>query len=152
LNVPFDTEFQPLMEAAVFTITACGYEPRCALEDSDSGTPRLQRIVQLIRQCRLSIHDFSRTDANPEPRFNMPFEFGLALGERYFGQGVQRDKKCLVVAKKRYNYQRFISDISGQDISAHRNKEDILIAHIRQFLQGHATTRTIPGPAEIYRY
>ena len=140
------------MEAAVFAIIACGYEARCALEDSDSGTPRLQRIIALIRECRLSIHDFSRTGANPHPRFNMPFEFGLVLGARYYGQNAQRRKRCLVVATERHDYQRFISDISGQDIEAHHDSETELIAQVRQFLRGDAGRRSLPGPAEIGRY
>lgn len=44
---------------------------------------RLDRIFTLIQQCRYSVHDISRIqlDAGPPraPRFNMPFELGLAV-------------------------------------------------------------------------
>ena len=46
---------------------------------------RLARIVSLIDECDLSLHDISRTELNPNrlPRFNMPFELGLAMGRKY---------------------------------------------------------------------
>ncbi len=79
----------------------------------------------------------------------MPFEFGLALGARYYGTGVLREKKCLVIATKIGEYQRFISDISGQDIEAHGNDPKKVIRHIRNFLRGDVKNRSIPGAAEI---
>jgi hypothetical protein len=149
LNIPFDPKFKPLEKAAVFAITACGYEAHCASETSDSGTPRINRITPLIAKCRLSVHDFSRTDADPHPRFNMPFEFGLALGARYFGSPLHRRKKCLVLATELREYQKFISDISGQDIEAHHDDPDQVIRHIRNFLRGDVGRRSIPGAAQI---
>jgi len=81
----------------------------------------------------------------------MPFEFGLALGARYYGSGSQRRKKCLVLATARHDYQRFISDISGQDIEAHHDTASEVITHIRGFLRGDARLRSIPGAVEIIR-
>lgn len=44
INCPFDNEYQPIFEAVVFTVVACGFTPRCALEELDSGTVRLKKI------------------------------------------------------------------------------------------------------------
>jgi hypothetical protein len=48
------------------------------------GARRLDRILRLIRSCRYSFHDLSRVELDrnppPTPRFNMPFELGLAIG------------------------------------------------------------------------
>jgi hypothetical protein len=149
LNVPFDAGFVRFFRAAVFTIEVCGYDARCALETSDSGTPRLHRILELIRECRLSLHDFSRIKADPYPRFNMPFELGLVLGAGHFGGKLQKQKKCLVLATKRYQYQKIISDISGQDIKNHQNQIGQVIACVRDFLRGHSGKRSLPGAAKI---
>ena len=36
LNCPFDDQYKPIFEALVFTIHACGFTARCALEDGGS--------------------------------------------------------------------------------------------------------------------
>jgi len=72
INCPFDSEYRPLFEAIVFAIYACGFVPRCSLEDGDSGRLRLLKIIDLIDQCTYGVHDISRTelDANTQlPRF-----------------------------------------------------------------------------------
>jgi len=33
INCPFDNQYWPLFEALVFTVIACEFEPRCALEE-----------------------------------------------------------------------------------------------------------------------
>jgi len=57
LNCPFDDQYKPIFEALVFTIHACGFTARCALEDGGSEAVRLQRIIKMIQTCQLGIHD-----------------------------------------------------------------------------------------------
>ena len=93
INCPFDADFQPLLRAACFTILACGYVPRCALDTIDSGAVRFSEIVRLIAACDLSIHDISRVELDNDsrlPRFNMPLELGADLGLRLEGSIRQR--------------------------------------------------------------
>jgi hypothetical protein len=53
--------------------------PRSALE-IPGPTRRLDRILELISACRYSFHDLSRVQlSRGAPRFNMPFEAGLAV-------------------------------------------------------------------------
>jgi hypothetical protein len=47
VNVPFDDKYEPIFEALVFTISACGYRVRCALEDDDSGDNLLDKLVEI---------------------------------------------------------------------------------------------------------
>ncbi|MBW8302017.1 MAG: hypothetical protein K0M60_20690, partial [Hydrogenophaga sp.] len=68
---------------------------------------------------------------NKLPRFNMPLELGLFLGAKRYGDTVQKRKKCLVLDCERYRYQKFISDIAGQDIDSHEGKVEILIDKVR---------------------
>ncbi len=142
-----------MFEAIVFAVHDCGFRPRCALEATDGGEVRVDKIARLIGECRLGIHDISRTELNAAglPRFNMPFELGVFLGARRFGNARQRRKSCLVMDRERYRYQAFISDIAGQDIVAHGGDPALAIAAVRNWLVPYAGTRTIPGGEEITR-
>jgi hypothetical protein len=88
INCPFDKEYSSLFDAIVFAVHDMGFRPRCALEARNAGQFRLEKILEIISQCKYSIHDLSRTELDPEnrlPRFNMPFELGLDLGCKKFG-------------------------------------------------------------------
>jgi hypothetical protein len=130
----------------------CGYDPRCALEVYDSGQVRIEKIVRLIEGCRFGIHDISRTEPDPAsglPRFNMPLELGLFLGAQRFGTGRQRRKGCLILDREPYRYQRFISDIAGQDIAAHDGDVGRLIGRVRDWLGTAAGGTPLPGGKAI---
>jgi hypothetical protein len=117
INCPFDEHYQPLFEAIVFCVAACGFVPRCTLELTDAGEVRIENIYRLIAQCNHSIHDISRTEVEDQPyrlpRFNMPLELGIFLGAKRFG-GRSSRKRCLIMDRAPYRYKRFISDIGGQ--------------------------------------
>ncbi len=156
INCPFDDEYLPLLRAITFTISFCGFEPRCALEVMDAGEIRLTKILRLIRDCQLGLHDISRTelDAQNLPRFNMPLELGLFLGAWHFGNKTQRQKRTLILDLERYRYQKFISDIAGQDLKAHRNDPSTAISVTREWLNGVDASITLPGGkviAKAYR-
>ena len=82
VNIPYDEGFRRLYLAYIIGLTQLGLEPRATL-GIPGGERRLDRILALIQSCRYSIHDLSRVqlDRNPPrtPRFNMPFELGLAV-------------------------------------------------------------------------
>jgi|GraSoiStandDraft_5_1057265.scaffolds.fasta_scaffold138220_2 hypothetical protein len=148
VNCPLDDEYRPLLEAVVFAIKDCGYITRLALEASDSSQVRIDKIASIIRECRLGFHDISRTapdSATKLPRFNMPLELGLFLGAKRFGNADQKLKSCLIADVERYRYQKFISDIAGQDIEAHDGDADVAIRIVRDWLRS-ATARSIRIP------
>ena len=147
LNCPFDDEYLPLIRAITFAVMACGFEVRCALEAMDAGEVRMSKILRLIKSCRFGIHDVSRTtldQVNGLPRFNMPLELGLFLGASHFGAHEQRTKQTLVLDVERFRYQKFISDIAGQDIKAHHNEPSRLITIIRDWLNTYGS-KPLPG-------
>src|SRR5258705_9179249 len=99
-----------------------GFRDRCALEASNAGNVRIDKIQNIIPECKYSIHDLSRTQLDKIhrlPRFNMPLELGFDLGCKRFGKEHEQEKVVLVMDIERFRYQRFISDISGQDVYAH---------------------------------
>ena len=81
LNIPYDPLFTRLYLAYITAFSAIGFVPRATL--GITGNRRLDRIASLIESCAYSIHDLSRVQldrhAPRTPRFNMPFELGLAV-------------------------------------------------------------------------
>ncbi len=124
INCPFDKIYAPLFQAAIFAVIECGFEVRCGLETSDASQIRIQKIYEQIGSCKYGIHDLSRVqlDENSKlPRFNMPLELGIFMGAKFLGSPKQKQKMCLVFDEIPYRYQKYLSDIAGQDISSHQN-------------------------------
>jgi hypothetical protein len=138
--------------AIVFTVVDCGFVPRSALEEVDSGQVRVMRIRELIRSSKYAIHDLSRvevTATSPLPRFNMPFEFGLDMGCRWFGDGELKAKRCLVLESRPYRFQTVLSDMAGQDPKYHHSAPHEAITVVRNWLRTVSGRSTIPGPRRI---
>lgn len=157
INCPFDAEYQPLFHAITFAVIHCGYTVRCALETEDTGATRIEKIYALIEACQFGIHDISRIERdalNDLPRFNMPFELGVFLGATRFGLRNQRNKRCLVLEAERYRYQKFLSDIAGQDIRHHDNDPARAVGAVRDWLASARpkTAKPLPGATAIMKH
>lgn len=142
INCPFDAEYKPIFNAMVYTVVRSGYRARCALETDDAGENRLSKIIKIIGECPYGIHDISRTEVSgtpPLPRFNMPLELGLWLGAHHLGREDQAGKQCIVFDTEKYRFQKFISDIGGQDIHAHGGDVVMVISELVAWL------RQLPG-------
>ena len=151
INCPFDTEYQPNLEAIVFAIYRCGFYPLSALNEDNALDNRLTKILSLIERCRYGIHDISRTELNAHglPRFNMPFELGIFYGAKRFGDKQQKKKNVLVFEKTKFSYQNFISDLSGVDLKAHNNNTETILHSIRNWLRTSSRRSTIPGHTQL---
>ena len=153
INCPFDDGFEPMLRAMIFTIIACGYYPRCALDATDSAEVRIAKIATMIGECDLGIHDLSRMEvvAGDLPRFNMPMELGLYLGARLLGEARHRRKRALILDAVRHRYKKALSDISGQDIEIHGNDPKEVIRCVRNWLNDHRPHKAqpLPGPTAI---
>jgi len=157
VNCPLDAEYRPIFEAIVFTIHDCGYSARSALEVTDTSQVRIDKIGNIIESCKLGLHDILRTELDAStglPRFNMPLELGLFLGAKRFGVGKQKLKNCLVLDRERYRYQKFISDIAGQDVAAHAGDPSQAIRVVRDWLADMQPSTMKPrgGTAIVQRY
>ena len=152
INCPFSSDYISFFRAIVFTVIYSGYRPRCALEADNGAENRFNKICQIIGECRLGIHDISKTEPDAKsklPRFNMPLELGLFLAAKRFGSGPQKDKLCIILDRKRYRYQTFISDIAGQDIHAHAGKIGEIVKEIAAWLRDEARDPDVPGGIKI---
>ena len=89
-NCPFDEDYDHILQAVLFCLVRFGLKPRIAMERSDAGESRINKILGLIQSSRYSIHDLCRCQARDEGeyyRLNMPFELGLDFGCRRYGGG-----------------------------------------------------------------
>jgi len=155
INCPFDAEYQQLFEALVFAVYECGFIARSARESRDASQVRIDKIFRIIAECRYGIHDISRTELDTTsqlPRFNMPLELGMFLGAKYYGNKTQREKVCLVLDREKYRYQKFCSDIGGQDIDAHSGDVQVAVTIVRDFLQcaRSGSERLIPSGSMVF--
>jgi hypothetical protein len=152
INCPFDADYTSLFEAIVFAVSDCGFRPRCALEIDDGSQIRIEKIFNIISDCRFGIHDISKTELDETthlPRFNMPLELGMFLGAKKYGPDEQREKICLILDRESYRYQKFISDISGQDIRSHGNDPRTTISIVRNWLRSASPSIGMPGGEAI---
>ncbi|NVO16963.1 MAG: hypothetical protein HXX10_23300 [Rhodoplanes sp.] len=153
INCPFDSKYQLLFRAIVYTVKRSGFQPRCALEVDDASETRLEKICKIVAACRYGVHDISRTELDRKsrlPRFNMPFELGVFIGAKKFGRG-QGTKRCTIFDTEPYRYQKFISDIAGQDVHAHGDDHRRLIKDLAAWLRDQSNDPKVPGGHAIAR-
>jgi len=148
INCPFDDQFIPLLRSILFSIIYLGFTPRIALERFDSGEARIDKIIDLIKASKFSIHDLSRIQSSEKLeyfRLNMPFELGLDIGCKIFKDGQARYKKCLILEKEKYRYQKALSDLSNSDIKNHNNEPEEAIRQIRDWFVVNELERADSG-------
>jgi hypothetical protein len=152
INCPFDEAYRIIFNAIVFAVQDSGFLARSAQEIDDSGEVRITKIKRIISECRQGIHDLSRTEPDSDsglPRFNMPLELGFFLGAKEYGGRAQKQKRTLILDVDRFRFQRFCSDIAGQDIKAHRADPDKAIAAVRNWLASFRLGVFLPGSARM---
>jgi hypothetical protein len=120
--------------------------PHCVLEIPPSPQ-RLERILDLVRRCPVSIHDLSRVQTSPSntgrvPRFNMPFELGLACALRASG------RRVFVMEEVPYRLQATLSDMNGHDPVIHGGRPDGVLRCVLDCLgrpRGNPTLASLRG-------
>jgi hypothetical protein len=132
INIRFDQQGERLYLALIAGIVGVGLNPRCVVEVPRSSD-RLRRIFNLIRSCAYSIHDLSCVQLSGVgnyrvPRFNMPFELGLAVALREAQEAMQRrlrqKHEWAVFECVRYRLTHSLSDLNGYDQYTHRGAPD----------------------------
>jgi hypothetical protein len=141
LNIPYDHRYESLYLAFIAGLCAFGLRPRATIE-IPGAQRRLERILELIRGCRYSFHDLSsvQLDRNspPTPRFNMPFELGLAVD---WSLGAGSGHEWFVFESTPHRLSKSLSDLNGTDPYIH---EGTVTGVLRGLM--NALTRTTHRP------
>lgn len=150
VNIPYDEKFRNLYVAYVVGLMYLGFEPHATLGIS-GGTPRLDKIFAEIKKCSFSIHDLSRVevDRNPPcstPRFNMPFELGLAVAWSKQAEG--KGHKWFVFESRPYRIQKSLSDLNGSDPNIH---DGTVKGVLRELNNAFVRTHNRPSVPEMFQ-
>ena len=155
LNIPYDSTFRRLYVAYISGLTQCGLVPHATLEIS-GGERRLDRILNLIQRCPYSIHDLSRVevDRNPPfstPRFNMPFELGMAVTWQKMRPDPE-NYKWFVFESKNRRLDKSLSDLKGTDPNIHDGTiEGVMRELCNAFQRDDNITPEVPDMLHAYR-
>lgn len=136
LNYPFDDGFRGLADAMSFAVIAGGLLPLCAFDLTAPDRPRLEMLVDAIRNCQYSAHDLSRSHGegpNNLARMNMPIEMGMALFHALHAQ--RREHRCLFLVSTPHDYKNFASDIAGLDPRVHNGDEGRILIDVYEWLR-----------------
>lgn len=151
VNIPYDDGFRGLYLAYIVGLYQFGLKPRVTL-GIPGGNRRLDRILDLIQSCPFSIHDLSRVqlDRTPPatPRFNMPFELGLAVACAKLAQNPQT--YFLFETKKR-RVQKSLSDLDGTDPHIHGGTVVGVMSELCNAFARQKARPTVPGMMKAYR-
>jgi hypothetical protein len=151
LNIPYDAGFENLLLAYIAGISAFGFTPRATLE-IPFGERRLDRILSLIRQSRYSVHDLSRVQLDQKaprtPRFNMPFELGLAVA---LAKSEHPDHAWIVCEAVPHRIKKSLSDLDGTDAYIHGGTVAGVFRELGNAFVGSRRQPTVTEMSQIYR-
>lgn len=120
LNIPYDHRYERLYLAFIAGLCGFGLIPHATIEIPGSER-RLDRIISLIKRCRYSFHDLSRVEIDRSslpaaPRFNMPFELGLAVARQ---KNLRGSHQWFVFESVPHRLSKSLSDLDGTDPYIH---------------------------------
>jgi hypothetical protein len=130
----------------------CGFGliPHATLEIPGSQR-RLDRIMSLIRRCEFSFHDLSRVEldrnAPRTPRFNMPFELGLAMAIK----SQTGAAKCFIFEAEPHRLNKSLSDLGGTDAYIHGGKPEGVLRELSNALYRDSNNPTFNELCDIYK-
>ncbi len=118
----------------------------------DCSESRLMKIIEIMKKSEYGIHDLSLNKSSKKEycRMNMPLELGIDFGLKSSGNDQLSTKSMLILEKKKNEYDKYISDLSGNDIFAHENKTDKLVEIVRDWLVEAKATKERKGSKEIW--
>jgi hypothetical protein len=149
LNIPYDPQFTRLYLAYITSLSAMGFVPKATL--GITGNRRLDRIAALIESCEHSIHDLSRVQldrhAPSTPRFNMPFELGLAVA---WAKEHPRHQ-WFVFESTRRRLNKSLSDLDGTDAYIHDGTVRGVMREVCNAFVSAGNQPTVPEMMRMYR-
>jgi hypothetical protein len=150
LNIPYDKRFEKLYLAFIVGLVELGLTPKVTL-GIPSGATRIDRIFELLKSCRYSVHDLSRVEMDrrlpPTPRFNMPFELGLAFA---WSRLTPANHDFFAFESINRRAQKSLSDLSGTDFNIHDNRPNGIMRELRNVFDRRQNKPTVPRMMKSY--
>jgi hypothetical protein len=114
----------------------------------------LNKILDLIRSCRYSIHDLSRVELDRNapfrtPRFNMPFELGLAVAATRIDS---LPENWFIFDTKHRRVAKSLSDVGGTDVNVHGGTVAGIMRELGNAFVRHSRDRRYSVPAMMRTY
>lgn len=121
INVPFDSSHERIYLALIAGLVSLGLNPRSVLQ-IPANADRLRRLHEVISSCAFSLHDLCRVQLSRAagfrvPRFNMPFELGLAVGIAVADRKQRYQWRTLEAIPHRLGAS--LSDVLGYETAIH---------------------------------
>lgn len=154
VNCPFDDKYIKIFHAIVFAIHDVGFQARHALIDN-SSVLRMRRIYEEVEGSLYSIHELGQVALSSKsklPRFNMPFEAGIAYSMHEAGAKGGQPHHMLLLDKTPYRIQVSMSDAAGIDGRAHHEDPALAIEAVRGFLSNKSGLPLLGGTLICKRY
>jgi hypothetical protein len=148
INGPFEKPYERIFLALIAGLVGLNLRPRSVLQ-IDTTHDRVRRIWGLLRKCQYFIHDLSKVQLSRKaknkaafsvPRFNMPFETGLAVA---LAQTTTHEWKIL--EEKPYRIQQSCSDLNGHEAFIHDRSPEVLLRELLTAFLGQ------PGEEAVLR-
>lgn len=151
INIPYAPTYEPLLLAYITGACAYGFVPSAA-PDIPGSTRQLERILHLLRRSALSFHELSYVKidnpAPPTPRFNMPFELGLAVALATWKKSTHQ---WFVFEAQEHRFPKSLSDLSGTRVYAHKNNPLALLSKLTSALAEQPHRPTLRHLKAIFR-
>lgn len=150
INLAYVNSNEELFLGLLAGLAGFGLVPVAAMHDPGSD-PQLSRIYRLIDQSVISFHDLSyvRLDApTPRtPRFNMPFELGLAVA---VALSTNRKHRWFLLEQVIHRAAKSLSDISGTNVQLHDGRAPSVLKAVSNALARHSHRPTLQQLQAIY--
>jgi hypothetical protein len=143
INCPFDPEYRPIFHALVFAVHDCGYFAHCAWFvfkklNKSSG------IVDSASTTFVASSPIRRVNCQDSTcRSSSGYFWGPSDNKR------QTTKSCKIPDVDNYRFQKFCSDIAGQDISAHHGNAEEAIKVVRNWRGKTRRNVLIPSGSKL---
>ena len=150
INLAYVASNEELYLGLLAGLAGFGLTPVAAMHDPGSD-PQLSRIYRLIEASVISFHDLSYVSLDPPsprtPRFNMPFELGLAVA---VALSANRRHRWFLLDKVAYRAAKSLSDIGGTNVQIHDGRAPSVLKAVSNALARHSHRPTLQQLSAIY--
>jgi hypothetical protein len=127
INMPYAPRYERVYLAFIAGLAGFGMAPTAAVKDPSSRF-QLDRIFNLVAESDYSFHDLSYMSLDKikpcTPRFNMPFELGLAVATARLKNPKHQ---WFVFDTQRHRVIKALSDLGGVTVRVHDKSPDSIL-------------------------